>query len=430
MAAALLLVATTGCAPSEVARERICEQALRALEPQAALVQPGEPGPPDTVRLRYRLATGEFDLACRFVPRGLQRDGLDLAGVTLGSQGELTPAVLFLLKTYGLGRRDTASTTTGLTKAAYFVQQLINALAPAAIYALLATGYALIYGLTGRINLAFGEFTTVGAYAALSGILLAGSIWYGGVGAMVAAGLGVAAATGAALGVVFYGLIFAALQRRGTQALLIATIGLAIALGEALRLLSGSRQRWLQPFFTQPWLVGTPEQGQVVVNAGQLLLALIALATVVAVVLVLQRTTFGRAYRACADDAEAAAMMGVDVARTVRTTCMLGSLLAGVAGFVIATHYGIVSFSMGALWGFKALTAAVVGGIGSVSGAALGGVLIGLLESLWAGYLPSAYKEVAVFGLLALMLALRPNGLFGTPGAVENPGLWRGRPQR
>ena len=85
---------------------------------------------------------------------------------------------------------------------------------------------------------------------------------------------------------------------------------------------------------------------------------------------------------------------------------------------------------MGALWGFKALTAAVVGGIGSVTGAALGGVLIGLLESLWAGYLPSAYKEVAVFGLLALMLALRPNGLFGTPSAVENPGLWRGRPPR
>lgn len=419
---------TTGCATGEVARERICEQALHALEPQARLVRLAAPGVADTVRLRYRLAADEFDLVCRFVPRDLQHDGLDLAGIDLGNEGELTPAILFLLKTYGLGHHDTGPRTTGLTAFAYFAQQLINALAPAAIYALLATGYALIYGLTGRINLAFGEFTTVGAYAALSGILLAGTIWGGGVAAMVAAGMGIAAATGAALGVVFYGLVFAALQRRGTQALLIATIGLAIALGEALRLLSGSRQRWLQPFFTQPWLLGPPERGQVVVNGGQLLLALLALVTVVAVVLILHRTTFGRAYRACADDAEAAALMGVDVGRTVRTTCMLGGLLAGVAGFVIATHYGIVSFSMGALWGFKALTAAVVGGIGSVTGAALGGVLIGLLESLWAGYLPSAYKEVAVFGLLALMLALRPNGLFGTPSAVENPGLWRGRP--
>ena len=108
---------------------------------------------------------------------------------------------------------------------------------------------------------------------------------------------------------------------------------------------------------------------------------------------------------------------------------MLGSALAAVAGFVIAAHYGIVGFAMGALWGFKALTAAVVGGIGSVPGAALGGVLIGLLETLWGGYLPGTYREVAVFALLALMLALRPNGLFGGPAAADNPALWRARPQ-
>ena len=362
------------------------------------------------------------------MPRALERDGLDLEAISTSREGELSPIGLFLLKSFGLGRQEPADAPTRLTPAAYLVQQLINALAPAAIYALLATGYALIYGITGRINLAFGEFTTVGAYAALSGVLLAASGLGAGSLVMAAAGLGLAVVTGAALGAVFFALIFVPLQRRGSQALLIATIGLAIALGEALRLLSGSRQRWLQPFFTQPWLVEIPGRGIVVLSLSQLLLALLALLTVGAVVLTLRRTAFGRSYRACADDAEAAALVGVDVDRTIRTTCVIGGALAAVAGFVIATHYGIVSFAMGALWGFKALTAAVLGGIGSVSGAAMGGVLIGVLESLWAGYLPSAYKEVAVFTLLALMLTLRPNGLFGAPAAVMNPGLWRTRP--
>ena len=106
------------------------------------------------------------------------------------------------------------------------------------------------------------------------------------------------------------------------------------------------------------------------------------------------------------------------------------STLAAIAGFEIATHYGVVSFAMGTLWGLKALTAAVVGGIGSVAGAVLGGLLIGMFESLWAGYLPSDYKDVAVFAVLAIMLTLRPNGLFGHAAAAENPMLWRSRSER
>ena len=425
-----LLLVAAACAPSELARVRLCERALVALEPTAGLV-PGADAATvqaDTIRLRYRLQGNEYVLSCRFAPRGLEQDGLELQAVTYGNGDALTPAALFFLKAFGLARQQPEVRAASLTPLAYFLQQLVNALAPASIYALLATGYALIYSLTGRINLAFGEFTTVGAYAALSGIVLAADVGGGSLVPMAAAGLGIAVATGAALGAVFNGLIFSALQRRGSQALLIATIGLAIALSEALRLLSGSRQRWLQPFFTQPWLLGSPEQAHVVISLGQILLALVAVLTVLAVLWLLRRTGFGRAYRACADDVEAAALVGVDVARTTQLTCMLGGLLAAIAGFVVATHYGIVSFAMGALWGFKALTAAVVGGIGSIGGAALGGVLIGVLESLWAGYLPGAYKEVAVFCLLALMLALRPNGLFGAPAATDNPGLWRGRP--
>jgi branched-chain amino acid transport system permease protein len=219
--------------------------------------------------------------------------------------------------------------------------------------------------------------------------------------------------------------VFRPLQQRSSQALLIATIGLAITLGEALRLLTGSRQRWLQPFFTEPFTAGA-----IVVNPGQIGLAGLALTAIVAVIVGLHRTAFGRAYRACADDPGAAALVGVDIASVTRWTCVGGGMLAAIAGFVVATHYGIVSFAMGTLWGLKALTAAVVGGIGSVPGAALGGVLIGLVESLWAGYLPSDYKEVAVFAVLATMLALRPNGLFGQTAAADNPMLWRSRSER
>jgi branched-chain amino acid transport system permease protein len=425
LAAVAALLASTGCSTGEVARERICAQALAVIEPGAERIVSGAAPAtkPDTVVLRYRSAGAEQELVCAFAARGLERDGLDLIGVRHGREGPLSPVSLFFLKTYGL---TAAAARPGLGAWAYLIQQLINALAPAAIYALLATGYALIYGITGRINLAFGEFATVGAYAALSGILVA----VGGLGAAVAgmalAGLLLATATGAALGAVLYGLIFAPLRRRTSQALLIATVGLAIALGEGLRLLTGSRQHWLQPFFTQPFAVGG--DSRIVMSPGQLLLAGMAAVVIGTVVTILRRTRFGRAFRACAEDPAAAALVGVHVDRTVAVTCILGSALAAVAGFVIAVHYGIVSFAMGTLWGFKALTAAVVGGIGSVPGAALGGVLIGLLESLWAGYLPSTYREVAVFALLALMLALRPNGLFGGPAAADNPALWRARP--
>ena len=382
--------------------------------------------PGETIVVFYAEERAQQALVCHFTPRGLDSDGLELVSVFLPQVGPISPITLFLLNTYGL-RPLADPSAARLPGWAFFAQQLINALAPAAIYALLATGYALIYGITGRINLAFGEFATVGAFAALSGILVATN----GLGAastgMALAGLLFAALTGAALGAVLYGMIFRPLQQRGSQALLIATIGLGIALSEALRLLAGSRQRWLQPFFTQP--LALDGGSRIVVNLGQILLAALALTAVGAVAWLLSRTAFGRAFRACAEDPAAAALIGVNVDRTVALTCVLGSTLAAVAGFVIAAHYGIVGFAMGALWGFKALTAAVVGGIGSVPGAALGGVLIGLLETLWGGYLPGTYREVAVFALLALMLGLRPSGLFGGPAPADNPALWRARPQ-
>ena len=414
---ALLATLPAACAPSDLGRVRICEQALAILEPDSKLIA-AEALSGERVAVRYRQRSAELAMECRFAERTLESDGLDLVAVKTAREGSLSPTVLFFLKTYGLGQSE-EPVRARLPGWAYLAQQVANALAPAAIYALLAAGYALIYGITGRINLAFGEFTTVGAFAALAGILIGAAI-PAGVPGLALGGLLLAGSTGAALGAVLYSLIFAPLLRRDSQALLIATIGLAIALAEGLRLITGSGQRWLQPLFTSPLQVGP-----IIVSPSQLGLAALAITIIGVLVILLRRTAFGRAYRACADDAGAAALMGVNVDRTTRQACMLGSVLAAVAGFVLVAHYGVVSFTMGTLLGLKSLTAAVVGGIGSVPGAALGGVLIGLFESLWAGYLPSAYREVALFVVLALTLALRPDGLLGQPPATGNPMLWR-----
>src|ERR1700735_2988295 len=141
----------------------------------------------------------------------------------------------------------------------------------------------------------------------------------------------------------------------------------------------------------------------------------ITMALMIGVTLVTNCTPLGRAQRACQQDRTMAALVGINVDRTISTTFIIGAALAAIAGFMVTLYYGVVDFFMGFLAGMKAFTAAVLGGIGSLPGAMLGGVLIGLIESFWAGYVNAQYKDVAVFGILMLVLMVRPNGLFGRP---------------
>jgi branched-subunit amino acid ABC-type transport system permease component len=297
-------------------------------------------------------------------------------------------------------------------RAAYALQQALNALPSTAVYALLAAAYALIYGLIGRINLAFGALAAAGGYGAAFGAALV-------IGAppayvLVSAGaFGVAAAAGwgYASGV----FVLAPLRNASGQRMLVATVGLAIFLSEALRLTQGARMSWVAPVLNAPFGVARAGDFIVTTSADALFSAVVALAAGAALVAFLRFSGFGRRWRAYADDSFAAALFGIDPGAVFLQSLALASALAGLAGFVMTMFYGAVGYGAAATLGLKALVAAILGGIGSVPGALLGGLLLGGFEAWWSAYLAADYRDVATYALLAVLLALRPGGLFGAP---------------
>ena len=275
------------------------------------------------------------------------------------------------------------------------LQHLLFALPPVAIYALLAAAYSLVYGLVGRLNLAFGELAAVSGYAAFLGVAIAGpdrawrcrssSRWCW----RLSAGLAYGVATGR--------LVFAPLMRQSGQRVLIGTIALAIVLQEGLRLAQGSRLKWVQPMLNAPYAVARAGNFVVTVTPMALLAAALCLGAALALLALMRWSRFGRAWRACADDALAAELFGVDRGRVLLATFALASALAGLAGYVMTVYYGTVGYAGGIVLGLKALLAAVAGGIGSVPGAFLGGLLLGCAEALWSALFPIEFRDLAIF---------------------------------
>src|SRR5436309_4172434 len=372
-----------------------------------------------------RTASAVHYVTCGFGGGTFERDRLDLVAVATG-EGRLGEARLLYLKRFlAEAEREGAEAPRapqGLPQfsrsLAYALQQLVNAAVLAAVYALLATAYSLIYGLVGRINLAFGEIAVLGAYGAI-----------GGVGAAVALGLGDAIA-GLALALVLAAAISGgwsllvgrvvveplhARYRLG-QPILIATAAVALSVQEFLRITQGARERWTPPVFNQPIALARAQDFIVTVTPMQIVVACLGLAAAGGVLVLLGRTRFGRAWRAFADDPAAAALFGVDGRRLLASTFLLAGLLAGLAGWIVAAYCGNISFPMGAMLGLKALVAAVVGGIGSVPGAFLGGVCVALIEGLWSAYFDITARDIVVYSLLILVFVLRPGGLLGLAG--------------
>ncbi len=363
-------------------------------------------------------------VTCGFGGTTFERDRLDLVAVETDG-GPLGEARLLYLKRFlAEAEREGAAAPPPqelpqlAPAAAYALQQLVNAIALAAVYALLATAYSLIYGLVGRINLAFGEIAALGAYGAIGGVAAAVALGVGDAIAGLALALVLAAAISAGWSLLVGRMVVQPLHARYRlgQPILIATAAVALSVQEFLRISQGARERWTPPAFNQPIALARAEDFIVTVTPMQIVVAALGLAAATGVLLLLGRTRFGRAWRAFADDPGTAALLGVNGARLLASTFLLAGLLAGLTGWIVAAYYGNISFSMGAMLGLKALVAAVIGGIGSVPGAFLGGVTVALIEAAWSAYFDITARDIVVFSLLIVVFVLRPGGLLGFAG--------------
>jgi branched-chain amino acid transport system permease protein len=380
--------------------------------------------PGEASRVRY--------VVCGFAGRTFSADRLDLVAVETDS-GPLGDAQLYYLKRFWLGSPASAGEAVGEPAVlvlppsiAYVAQQLINALSLSAIYALLATAYSLIYGITGRINLAFGEIAILGAYGAIGGIAVLVTLGLDDPLAGIAVAFAVAAA--------FSGLWSAAVGRyviaplhvrhRLGQPILVATTGLAIALQELLHVSQGVRDRWVPSLFKAPIALARAGAFVVTVTPLQIAVVIATLAAAAAMLWLFTRTRFGRSWRAYADDPHTAALLGVDGGRLLSATFWLAGLCAGLAGAVVGIYYGNVGSAMGTMLGIKALIAALIGGIGSVPGAFLGGLTVGLIETAWSAYFDMTLRDLVVYTFLVVLFLLRPGGLFGLASA-EPPRIGR-----
>jgi len=301
------------------------------------------------------------------------------------------------------------------------LQQVINGLSLGAMYALLALGFTLVYGILELINFAhFNVFMVssfVGMWAleflglsgqsrVLTGFALVGALAFAFAVTMLAAGV---------LGVAIERIALRPLRGVGGTAAMITTIGVSYILFNIILLTVGaSSLNYPNPLPAVRWNVGGA-----VLQLREVLIWGISVALMLALHLFVNRTRLGKAMRATAQDAEAARMMGIDVDRVVVIAFFLGSALAGAAALIFGLYYNFTSFIIGYTAGLRAFTAAVLGGIGSVTGAMVGGVLIGLIESLGGHFFATRWADVIIFSILILVLVFVPSGLFGRAAATR-----------
>ncbi|HYM30187.1 MAG TPA: branched-chain amino acid ABC transporter permease [Candidatus Cybelea sp.] len=298
---------------------------------------------------------------------------------------------------------------------AYFLQQLINGLALGAIYGLIAIGYTMVYGIIGMINFAHGEIYMIGAFITIITFVLLQQLGIGYVPLILLIVLFTAMAFTAVYGWTVERIAYRPLRRSFRLAPLISAIGMSIVLQNYVQLVQGAKAKSLPPQIPGNFTVMQSDGFDVVVSYVQIIIVVLTIALMTGFSLMIARTSLGRAQRACEQDRVMAALLGVNVDRTISLTFVLGAVLAAVAGMMVTLYYGVIDYYIGFGAGLKAFTAAVLGGIGSLPGAMLGGVLIGLIEAFWAGYFSAEYKDVAAFSILVLVLIFRPSGLLGRP---------------
>lgn len=300
-----------------------------------------------------------------------------------------------------------------------FLQQIVNGLVLGSIYALIALGYTMVYGILGIINFAHGDVLMVGAMVALSAIRLLSILWPDWPLLVLLSSLLIAMGACAALSYAIEKVAYRPLRNAPRLAPLITAIGISILLQTIAMMI------WSRNPMTFPQLL--PSTPMDILGTGatitmkEIVIIVASVIVMIGLLLLVDKTRLGRAMRAIAENRQVASLMGVDADKVISLTFALGGAMAALAGVMVATNYGNVHFYMGFTPGLKAFTAAVLGGIGNLPGAMLGGLILGLIESLGAGYVGdltggvfgSNYQDVFAFAVLILVLIFRPSGLLG-----------------
>ena len=298
---------------------------------------------------------------------------------------------------------------------AYFLDQLINGLTLGSIYGLIAIGYTMVYGIIGMINFAHGEIFMIGAFVSIITFLILGMAGITWIPLALLIVLVVAMVLTAVYGWTLERVAYRPLRRSPRLAALITAIGMSIFLQNYVQLLQSARNKPMQPVVSGGIEILQQQDYVVSLSYMQMIIVVVTVVLMVAFTSMIVYSPLGRAQRACEQDRDMAALIGVNVDRTISLTFVIGAMLASVAGMMFLLYYGVIDFYIGFLAGIKAFTAAVLGGIGSLPGAMLGGILIGLIEAFWSGYFTVEYKDVAAFSILVLVLIFRPTGLLGKP---------------
>ncbi len=282
------------------------------------------------------------------------------------------------------------------------IQQLVNGLVVGSVYALVALGYTMIYGILGIINFAQGEIYMYGAFGAVLTLAATGEL-----GLAVLAGVG----TACLVGFLLERIAFRPLRGMHPLIPLISAIGSSILLSSLARLLFGPDDRSF-PIEFNP--VSYIIFGAAEITGLQLIIIGVSFGLMVMLTLFVNMTKHGKAIMAVAMDSDAARLSGINVNNAYVLTFLLGSALSGVAGILMAVYYNATSFSMGVLPGLKAFSAAILGGVGSIPGAIVGGLVLGIAENLGAAYISSNFKDAFAFIALVLVLVIRPRGIMGS----------------
>ena len=283
------------------------------------------------------------------------------------------------------------------------LQQLINGLSLGSIYALIALGYTMVYGIIQLINFAHGDVYMFGAYA--------GYVCMTNLHLDFFISLVVAMTACAVLGVIIERVAYKPLRNSTRIAVLITAIGVSLLLEYTMMYFAGAAVRTYPPL--PGFMSGSYNIGGVTITALQLIIITVSVVLMLALQYVVKRTRLGKAMRAVSQDRDAARLMGISVDNTISFTFALGSALAGAAGVLVGVYYNSINPLMGILPGLKAFVAAVLGGIGLIPGALIGGYLIGTTEVVVSGLGFSTYRDAAVFAILIIVLIVKPSGLLG-----------------